>query len=436
MRHRKSYFLTLFLLALLVATGVTFWLVLPEPMTRNLPEVAKIVRRVILVRSNPEENMGWTATDRMVQGQLEELIAGREPPMKMVLNDGREMNGRVIRENAESVEFARQLGLNGEMTMAVSRDRIVSLQPRKIKLPEITLRDVRFYRDWPDKQFYKLSPFTVITKESYSSVKQIIEQQRALYDRFTTCFVPLINEPRKSGIQLLILSDPDEFELCRIQSDGVGKGSAGFYNLQQDRLIVLHQRNADWVKEGRRQIDDAAKKYRPKMKTEAGLNLLERWKEKARARLNAQAGMTTRNILRHEGTHQLCYSFGVLNKLETSRGWISEGLATWFETERPGAGGESRIRELKNASEKNKLKTLRQLMTLKHCVSGLDYAQAWALTDLLMQPEYRPGFFAYLAQVRQFPQPSADPVEELCGFLSIGPQEFQRRWLEHIRTKI
>ncbi len=421
------------LLALLVCTSVVFWIILPEPLARNVPAVAKFIRRAVLYP--PQKKLVWTAEDRVVQQQLETMLAGREPPMRMVFDRGKVMDGRVVEERPDSVVFAGQLGLSGEVTAAIDRERIVSLGPRQFTLPEITLRDVRFRRAFPDKQFYIRPPFTILTEESFFSVERIIEQQQILYDRFVDLFRPLLNGARLDGIQLLILSSADEFELCRLQAGGVEKGASGFYSILENRLIVLQQRDAEWVKDGHRQIAAAAAQEQKKMKTPGGLELLRRWKNEARSRLDARAGATTQNILRHEGTHHLCYSLGVLNRRETARGWVSEGLATWFETGRPGTAADSRVHELKEAAAAGKLLSLEQLTSLSKCTGALQYAQAWALTNLLMQPEYRSGFFAYLAQIRQDPAPyPGGPVDELCRFLTVGSREFERRWMDSMRA--
>jgi hypothetical protein len=433
MNGRKSYLMAMVLLALLVVAVVSFWLALPEPRARHVPAVAQWIRRTVL--SPPPEKLVWTEEDRAVQKQLEQMLAEREPPQRMVLADGRTVDGRVLEERPDAVVFAEQLGHSGEVSMAISRESIVRIEDRALRLPEITLRDVRFHRAFPDKQVYLCPPFTVLTEESYFAVERILQQQQALYNQFAAQFKSFICGPRPNGIQLLILSDPDEFELCRLRADDVKKGASGFYSIRQDRLIVLHQRDAQWVKDGRRRIADAVAQHQEQIQTPHGLELLRRWKKDARAQLDAQAGAVTGNILRHEGTHQLCYALGVLRP-DAARDWVPEGLATWFETGRPGAAGESRILELREASANGTLLSLRQLTSLAQCSESRHYAQAWALTALMMLPEYRAGFFAYLNQIREHPVPlPPDPAEELCRFLPVSPNELERRWMEFIRAQ-
>ncbi len=421
------------LLALLVVSVVSFWIVLPEPRARHIPVAAQWIRRAVL--SPPPEKPVWTPEDRAVQKQLEQRLAEREPPQRLVLADGRFMDGRVLEERPDAVVFAEQLGHSGEVSMAISRDRIVRIEDRSPCLPEITLRDVRFHRAFPDKQIYIYPPFTILTEESFFAVERIIQQQQTLYSQFAEQFKSLISGPRPNGIQLLILSDADEFELCRLMADDVKKGASGFYSIREDRLIVLHQRDAQWVRDGYRQIADAAAQQQEKIQSPRGLELLRRWKKNARAQLDARAGAATGNILRHEGTHQLCYTLGVL-RAEAARDWVSEGIATWFETGRPGAAAESRSLELQEAAARGTLLSLRQLTSLTQCSDSLHYAQAWALTALMMQPEYRAGFFVYLDQIRKNPVPlPSDPADELCRFLPVGPNELERRWVEFIRAQ-
>lgn len=432
MKRRRSSLFSLFLLLILFFAGAVYWVSLSTPMMRNMPAVAQLIRRAVLVQ--PPEKLEWTEDDREVQKGLQDMLAAREPPQRLVVDRNRELDGRVIGERPDAIVFAAQIGDSGEVSMPVARGRIVRIEERDVQLPEVTLRDVRFYREFPGKKFYKRPPYTIMTDEPYFAVDLIVEQQQELYARFIELFSPLVEISRRNDIQLLVFSNADEFELYRLQANGVEKASGGFYNIRQDRLIVLRQRNAGWVKEGKKEIAGIVEEHRGRAQTARARQRLVQWEDDAQNRLSAQADGVTRSILRHEGAHQLAYTLGVQNKLEDGRGWISEGLATYFETGTPGGKNEARTAELESALKNGEWMSIHQLLSVPRCRSGLHYAQAWSLTCLLMQPEYRPAFFAYLAQIRSDSNLSFySPEEELCYFLGFSPLELQRRWMAFIK---
>ncbi len=405
---------------------------LPSAMTRNMPAVVHVIRRVVL--EPPVKKLVWTDEDRVVQKQLKKMLEEREPPMQMVFDRTKTMNGRVVEERPGYVVFSEKLGDSGEVSLAISRDRIVRLEKREIQVPEITLYDVRFHREFENKRLYKRPPYTIITDEPYLAVGRMVEQQQKLYERFAEQLNPLITGSLcRNDMQLLIFSDAAEYEAYRSRDSVLSEDAVGFYNIRQGRLVVFHQRDADWVKEGRQKIAGVMKEQQSQAQTDDQLNHLHQWRDKARARLNARASAATGNILRHEGTHQLAYMLGVQNPVQSGRGWVAEGLATFFETERPGGDSRPRSAELAAALEGGRMTSLKEMIAAPRCISLLDYAQAWSLTRLLMQPEYKSGFFAYLDWLRNHPEPSADPAGELCRFLLLTPDELEPIWQTFIR---
>jgi len=427
MRKRTSALLAFALLSLLLLAWAIYLVSLPGPLVHRMPVIVHVIRRLVL--TPPPEKLVWTDEDRVVQKHLEQMLTEREPPMRMVFDRVKVMDVRVLEERPDAVVFSEQLGDNGEVSMAISRDRIVRLEKRYVQIPEITLRDVRFYWEFPDKQFYKRPPYTIITDEPFLAVNRIVEEQQKLYGQFFEWMRPLITEENcRDDMQLLIFSNFGEYELYRIRTSDVQSGANGFYNIHRGRLVVSHQRDADWVKAGREKIDGIAEKEQEKEQTDRGRHLLARWKKRARDRLNAQASVATENILRHEGAHQLTYTLGVQNRLQDGRGWVSEGLATFFETGTPGGVNPGREGELRAALEGGSLIPLRELLEAECCETTLQYAQAWSLTCMLMQPRYQSGFFTYLDRIRKYPELPADLVKELCGFLPLTPGELEIFW--------
>jgi hypothetical protein len=378
----------------------------------------------------------WTDEDRAVQAELNKALTAAGPVQRLTYDRAKTMDGRVVEDHPGYIVFTEKFGENGEMSVTLPRERIVRIEPLNVPVPEVTLRDVRFFREFPDKQFYKKPPYTLLTEESFFAVEQIVKQQQELYTQFVDRVGALITAAdRREDIQLLIFSDADEYAAYVRQRAPNLEGSGGFYNVAQDQLVVLHQRDADWVAEGHRKIAEIEEQQRDHLKTEIARQRFAQWKQENEGRLRAQAIETTRRAIRHEGTHQLAFTLGVQSPFQSGRGWVSEGLATFFETGKPGGANDSRRDELKLALAGGRLVPLQRLLAMARCESALDYAEAWSLACLLMQPEYRAGFLNYLDELRRHPAPfSGDPAEELCRFLPFGPEELEPRWQAFIRT--
>ncbi len=378
----------------------------------------------------------WTDEDRAVQAELNKMLTAAGPVQRLTYDRAKTMDGRVAEEHPGYIVFTETFGENGEMSVTLPRERIVRIDPLNVPVPEVTLRDVRFFREFPDKKFYKKPPYTLLTKESFFAVEQIVKQQQELYTQFVGRVGELITAAdRREDIQLLIFSDADEYAAYVRRRAPDLEGSGGFYNVAQDQLVVLHQRDADWVAEGRRKIAEIEEQQRGQIKTERDRQRFAQWKQENEGRLRAQAVESTRRAIRHEGAHQLAFTLGVQNPFQRGRGWVSEGLATFFETGKPGGANDSRLNELKSALAGGQLVPVRRLLAMARCENALDYAEAWSLTCLLMQPETRAGFFNYLDELRHHPAPfSGDPAEELCRFLPFGPEELEPRWQTFIRA--
>ena len=371
-----------------------------------------------------------TAAEQAVKQKLEALLLSRAPTHRLVYDGGKTLTGRLVEEHPDYIVFAEKYGESGEMSINLPCDRIVRLETCPVQQPVVSRRDVRFYMEIPGKHFYKSPPYTILTEESFFAIEHIVKQQQELYAQFLEWFRPLITvSGRRDDVQLLIISNAGEYSEYRNRYAGELKGGSGFYNFGMDRMVVYHQRDADWVKEGQQQIAAVEKQYQGKLHTEQARQSFDQWKSNARGRLLAQASEATQSVIRHEGAHQLLYALGVQNPMQNGRNWLTEGLATFCETGKAGQINPGRIEELKPALAGGRLIPLNELTALPRCESLLAYAEAWSLTYMLMQPEYRSGFFAYLDEVRRHPAAFAvDPVQELCRFIPLSPAELELRW--------
>lgn len=348
---------------------------------------------------------------------------------RLVYDGSKTMTGRLVEEHPDYIVFEQTFGDSGRMSVQFPRSRVVRIENCTAEHPAVSRRDVRFYMEFPDKQFYKSPPYTVITDESFFAVEHIVKQLQDLYGQITEQFSLLIaSSERREDIQLLIFSKAGEYEAYRNRYAPGLKGSSGFYSHGNDRMTVYHQRDADWVKDGKKQIAAVEKQYEGKLRSDLARESFNQWKINAKGDLLGEANKVTQSVIRHEGAHQLLFTLGVQNSFQTGRNWVSEGLATYCETTKPGRLNISRIEELKAAQTGGRLIPLRTLMTASCNGNSLAYAEAWSLTHLLMQPEYRSGFFAYLDWLRKHPSAFVtDPVQELCQFIALRPDELTTR---------
>ncbi len=438
MKIRNSVLLTdlavfLLLLAALLIAVIRMNLSSPAPPApRETIHVQSSAPTVELVpRTQPPV---WTDEDRVVQARLADRLRGSMPVQRIVYDQAKVMEGKVVEEHADYIVFKQTFGESGEVSVKLPRERVVIIEQLNRTTPEITLRDVGFFREFPGKEFYKKPPYTLLTDESFFAVEKIVKQQQELYERFVEKMRPLVAaSARRDDIQIVIFSDPAEYAAYVKKYAPELEGSGGFYSVAKDRLVVLHQRQTEWMDNVRREIAKIEKEQQGKMKTANDFRRLAQWKQDATARLMAQAVEQTQTTLRHEGAHQLAYTLGIQTPLQSGHGWVSEGIATFFETERPGQISDSRLSELRKSKAGNQLVPLGQLLAMPRCKSPLDYAESCLLTGLLMKPEYRAGFFAYLDRLRRHPEPSlGDPLEELCQSLTCSPHELEQRWQDFI----
>jgi hypothetical protein len=395
---------------------------------------AGFVRTVQIVFPNRMAGREMEPQEVAVQQQLEALLISREPTHRLVYDGFKTMTGRLAEDHPDYIVFSKKYGESGEMSVQLARSRIVQLEPCPAAQPEISPRDVRFHMEFPGKYFYKSAPYTIITEESFFAVEHMVKQQQDLYMQVTEWFKPLTGGDGLQGdVQLLIFSDAKEFAAYRDRYAQELQGSSGFYSHGMYRMVVHHQRDSDWVKDGKQQIAAVEKEHLDRLRTEQARQNLSQWKDSAQGQLLAQADKATESVIRHEGAHHLFFTLGIQNRLQSRRGWITEGLATFCETPKIGQSNASRLDDLKPALANGTLIPLRELTAMPRCEGSLAYAEAWALTHMLMQPPYRSGFFSYLDWLRRNPlTPVRDSVEELSRFLPLRPDEIEAHWRAHI----
>jgi hypothetical protein len=157
--------------------------------------------------------------------------------------------------------------------------------------------------------------------------------------------------------------------------------------------------------------------------------------------LGARGGYENLRVVAHEGTHQLCFNTGLLDRHGDAPKAIVEGLAVYGEVwpttgpgrsaSAPGQLNRMRLSDLAGGQRRGlawitveQLLTDDRPMTMTKAATRqglLAYAESWLLVDLLMKDRARlPGFRAYLKAVRARRDPSTrlDDARTHLGDLS------------------
>ncbi|MEX0887384.1 MAG: DUF1570 domain-containing protein [Phycisphaeraceae bacterium] len=150
----------------------------------------------------------------------------------------------------------------------------------------------------------------------------------------------------------------------------------------------------------------------------------------------------------HEAAHQLAYNTGVQKRGVMYPLWVSEGLATTFETENPsqpfgpGQINVRRQRDLFLALDEDRLLPLHRFVvgvrihTDRPRLASALYAQAWSLFHFLYleRPEQLAGYLATAAELRPGRRPEPQRRQEFID--AFGPlEEVERDWLAHVQAQ-
>lgn len=224
--------------------------------------------------------------------------------------------------------------------------------------------------------------------------------------------------------------------------------TAGFYSPKLDRFVVFNQ--AGPGKRGHDAFEMAVKRRAAEAREGAPGNVgrLQEWRIEAGRSVLQHAEEETRMTIRHEGAHQLFFTYGVHSRHHAENSWLIEGLASYYETAPPGGAQPARLGMLKEARANGRLIPLAELVNSRsprglYAFWGekrvqLAYAQSWALVNFLMRERYRESFFDYLAFVRDPARvddlASTPRIKVLADALGVDETELERLWNLYIET--
>ncbi|MSR25736.1 MAG: DUF1570 domain-containing protein [Planctomycetaceae bacterium] len=257
----------------------------------------------------------------------------------------------------------------------------------------------------------------------------------ALFEKLHDAF---LNYWRKAGVEVeaprrplvvVIFSDRQRYEAHAARDLGAAADRVvGYYNLMSNRVTTFDLTGSDQL--ARRPATSAAR---------AGLEILAS---------PEAAGLVS--TLVHEASHQMAFNCQMHRRLAPVPVWISEGVATFFETPDPGGRGWKRIGGVNRPRLDTFLAGYRAGV-LDEIVRGDEpfrasegaidaYARAWALTAFLAQTR-KGALVEYINVIGAKPPLSPDgPEERLRDFVAafgVEPHELEQplmkflaRWKE------
>lgn len=198
--------------------------------------------------------------------------------------------------------------------------------------------------------------------------------------------------------------------------DGIDVSSAGgYYSPRTNRIAMFNTQSSPQLAKHRRQIAELQRTLEraDRLADAAGqagdASRAAHYRQlKIRAinkvsilRNQVQRGAGLNNISQtiHEATHQLAFNSGVQSRIATNPFWLSEGLATNFETMSPavpfGPGQDNRVRRraLRQAAKAGRLDALEtfvgrvELVDVDKNQRERLYAQAWGLFSFLFETQ-------------------------------------------------
>lgn len=254
----------------------------------------------------------------------------------------------------------------------------------------------------------------------------LLEQlHQGFHAYFSRLGLPL--KPAERPLIVVIFSDRRAYEAAAAQEVGAASHSiVGYYNQLTNRITTFDITGLDSLQDGR--TTSAGR---------AGLALLSSPKA---------AGLVA--TLVHEATHQLAFNAGLHRRLAPVPVWVSEGIATYFETpELTTARGWRTI----GGINRPRLDLVRQQFTpglLDRIVTSdepfrnpdqalVAYAHAWATISYLVKLR-RHEFGDYLAKLAEKPPLAADSAErrqhDFQAAFGCSPNDLEQPLLRYLAT--
>jgi hypothetical protein len=343
-------------------------------------------------------------------------LAGR--PRAATVDDGSDVAKEAVRVRTETGERTLEgdvvvEALDGGMLLElpdqrleiVAPDAIVAREPLSVAGEPPTARELgrRILTELPPGFEQLATKHYVICFDTSRAYAQwcggLFER---LHDAFANFWRQAGFEVHEAGRPLVVVIFADRRRYEAFAAEDLGAAAdrvVGYYNLLSNRVTTFDLTGSDAL--ARRSGRSAGR---------AGLEILAR---------PEAAGLVA--TLVHEATHQTAYNCGLHRRLSPVPLWVSEGIATYFETPDlasdrgwRGIGGINRPR-LDRYLAAQQPGAIRAIVCddepFRRADEAVDnYARAWALTYFLVQTR-KESFVAYLRALAEKPPLSADSPE-------------------------
>ncbi|MFP6906757.1 MAG: DUF1570 domain-containing protein [Verrucomicrobiota bacterium] len=385
-----------------------------------------------------KEVSAWTFEEKTTHQDIERAVLAEQAEDLIVCHDGRIIKGKILSESQSSVAIMQTFGAAASMRFKLKRADISRIETHAVQPVNISYRDVRFRMEFPAMKFYCRPPFTIVTTENFFDVEKAIRNLERLHSDVLNSFGPLIEQPsRGKSIQIVFFSREKQFCAYRKKHAPNLGYSAGFYSPGLDRLVLFDQTSSSEMVVAKQHLAGMRSAYMREHTSHSGRAGVYKWHQKLKQKLTRLGREETERVFRHEGAHQLFYTYGIHSEHHAENLWLLEGLATYCESSVPGTNPYHAVHELKEAHRLNDLLSWPKLVNYRSTQGfarlvrndrvGMAYSQSWLLTHWLMQPGNRDGFFAYIRFVR-------DPVnardlarmnhfDRLAAFVGMTPRE-------------
>jgi hypothetical protein len=161
--------------------------------------------------------------------------------------------------------------------------------------------------------------------------------------------------PPEHKLLCILINDFDDYRAFAEGEDGVGaEWVAGYYSPRTNRIVFFNDSTSPDNEQTKRAMDEGATKVKD-LRTqaaearregrveraavlEAGAKDLDARVRAGRDRLRQATGETSAAKAVHEAIHLLAFNTGLQSPTRPYPFWLSEGLASSFETDEPGVG--------------------------------------------------------------------------------------------------
>jgi len=316
-------------------------------------------------------------------------------------------------------------------------------------------------------QRYETSRFVVLSDaEAAWSRRQAsrLERVHHQFDRFARQ-MNLQPRPLRHKLVCILFSRRDDYlTFARTNDEAQASWIAGYYAPAADRVVFYDLQDDAGILDARRKLEEMQEEVQS-MERDAGTAQsigLKRQAEELRANAVAYRRHVDRERQRletfarsvsvattvHEAVHQLLFHTGIQAAHVDYPVWISEGLATAFESDDtdlpfgPDREYEPRRQEFFRLLQNSDLLPLRRLVQIVD-LDGADepqirrvYHQSYALVIWLHRYR-RDELRAYLQKMRQMPPGDLSPRQQVAAFESAfgDTNQLERAWLRHEYTQ-